>query len=92
MGKGIGAILKGLGYVAWVILGMWGFVLCLVIINHAAGFWGIVVGFVVFPVTFLAAPWYAGITMGNWFPLLICYGGGIIGAILVGLGSSVARD
>jgi hypothetical protein len=61
-------------------------------VNQVAGFWGVVVGFTVLPATFMAAPWYAGIAWGNWFPLLICYGGGIAATILVAIGSAMAGD
>ena len=92
MRSGIGTLLKGAGYFAWVVFGIWGFVLCLAIVNQAAGFWGVVAGVFILPVTFAAAPWYAGVAWGNWFPLLICYGGGIGATILVAIGSTVAGD
>ena len=92
MRAGIGGILKVAGFVAWAVFGIWGFLLCLAIVNQAAGFWGVVAGFFLLPVTFVAAPWYAGVAWGNWFPLLICYGGGILATALVAVGSAVAGD
>jgi hypothetical protein len=89
---GIGGFLKVAGLVAWAIFGIWGFLLCLAIVSQAAGFWGVVVCFFVFPVTFVAVPWYAGVAWGNWFPLLICYGGEIVASILFAVGSTVAGD
>lgn len=44
------------------------------------------------PVTFLAAPLYAGFAWGNWFLLVLNYGGGITAAILIGVGSAINRD
>jgi len=29
---------------------------------------------------------------GNWFPLLICYGGGIVSFVLIGLGMIIAGE
>jgi len=35
------------------------------------------------PVTFVAAPLYAGSAWGDWFPFVLNYGGGIVAAILI---------
>jgi len=43
-------------------------------------------GFMVLPIVFIFAPWFALFEWGNWFPLIICYGGLIIGIILVKIG------
>gem|GEM_PF-4370387 len=37
----------------------------------------------VFPIIFIVAPWFALFEWENWFSLIICYGGPIIGIILV---------
>lgn len=92
MSSGLGGVVKVAGYVAWIIFGIWGFLLDLAIVNQAAGFWGVVVGFFLLTMTFVAAPWYAGVAWGNWFPLLICYGGGIAATILVAGGSAITGD
>ena len=57
-----------------------------------AGFDGVVIGFILLPVMFLAAPWYALVAWGHWFPLLIVYGGGILAAVLFGIGSAIADN
>jgi hypothetical protein len=88
----IGNIFKILGGIAFAIFGFWGFILELKIIGQVAGFWGFVIGLFVAPITFIAAPWYAGLVLGNWFPLLIGYGGGIVALILFGIGSAISRD
>ena len=50
------------GIVAGLIFGPWGLILALgVALPHAAGRWGVLVGVVLFPVTYLAAPWYAAL-------------------------------
>jgi hypothetical protein len=50
------------------------------------GFWAVVLGLAVFPVTIIAAPWYALIAWGNPIPLAVGYGGFIVAAVLVALG------
>jgi hypothetical protein len=84
--------LKALGIIAAFVLGLWAFVLELTIVNTVVGFWGVVVAFVIAPVTSAAAPWYAGVAWGNWFPLVIGYGGPMAGVLLYGLGSLIAGE
>ena len=81
-----------IGVIGYVVFGIWGLIIILSIINHAAGFWGVVIGFFILPVTFVAAPWYALVAFGTWFPLLVVYGGGIGASIFFGLGSAIAGD
>lgn len=88
----LGKVIQGAGVLVFAVTGLWGFFLCLAIINEAAGFWGIVVGLFIAPVTFLAAPLWAGFTYGNWFPLVLEYGGGLCGGLLVALGGALAGD
>ena len=85
----IGQLVTGVGYLVGIICGIWGFLLDLAIVKEAAGFWGVVAGFVLMPVTFTVAPWYAGIAWGNWFPLLICYGGGIVATVIIVGGAAI---
>jgi len=87
-----GGIFKIMGGITFAILGLWGLIIELSIVNQAAGFWGVVIGFFILPITFVAAPWYALVAWGNWFPLLIVYGGGIAAAVLFGIGSLIAGD
>lgn len=61
-----------------------GFVLQLAIVSDSAGFWGVVAGMTVFPLTFAAAPLYSGFSLHDWMPALLCYGG----LITMGLGYS----
>lgn len=90
--KVIGGIFKLLGVFAFVIFGLWGFIIELAIVKHIAGFWGVVIGLAILPVTFLAAPWYAFIAYGNSSPLLIVYGGGILAYLLFYIGKAIAGD
>jgi hypothetical protein len=88
----LGSILKVLGYIVAAIFGLWSFIIDLTIVNQMTGTWGFIIAFILFPITFLAAPWYALVARGNWFPLVIGYGGGIISVILYGIGTAIAGD
>ena len=88
----LGGFLRTVGILVFAVTGLWGFFLCLAIINEAAGFWGIVVSLFLAPVTFVAAPLWAGFTHGNWFLLLLNYGGGMCGALLITIGGKLAGD
>ena len=88
----LGNVIKVVGYIVFAVTGLWGFFICLAIISTAAGFWGIVAALILGPVTFIAAPLYAGFEWGNWFPFVLNYGGGIVSAILVGIGSKLSGD
>lgn len=92
MRKVAGIPFKTLGVISGIIFGLWGLILLVAIVNEVAGFLGVVLGFMLFPIMFAAAPWYAGVVWGNWLPLMVCYGGGIFTAILFGLGSIIAGD
>ena len=87
-----GSALKLFGMTVWSITGIWGFFLCLGIISDQLGFWGIAAALFLGPITFLAAPFYAGFEHGNWFPLILNYGGGVIAITLMAIGSLIARD
>ena len=88
----IGSLFKGAGMVTWVVSGIWGFFLCIGIISDAAGFWGIVGALFLGPITFVAAPLYAGFQHGNWFPLILNYGGSLVAMTLIFIGSLISKD
>lgn len=90
--EAIGRLVQGVGWLAWIGFGIWGFIIDLAIVNQVAGFWGLVIAFAIAPVTFVAAPFYALVAWGTWFPLLVCYGGGFLATALVGIGSVMAGD
>lgn len=85
-------IFKVLGGIMFAIFGLWGFIIELAIVNHVAGFWGVVVGIMILPVTLVAAPWYALVAWGNWTPLIIVYGGGIAGGAFFWIGSLISGN
>jgi hypothetical protein len=75
MRRWAGRIATVLGTVCYVVCGILGFIVSLAIVSQSTGFWGFVIAFALFPVTFVAAPWYALFHWGTWIPLLINYGG-----------------
>lgn len=88
----LGGLLKSVGMLVWFAAGVWGGVLCLRISFDVAGFWGLVAGFLLPPITALAAPVYAGFAHGNWFPLIVIYAGSTVGAALVAVGIRIDDD
>jgi len=68
------------------------FIIISSIANKIAGFWGIVGAIFLFPISFPVIPWYALIVYGDWWPLVIVYGGGLLTTTLIGLGHSLLND
>jgi len=85
MGKVISWPFKIAGAIGFAVFGLWGLILSTVIINEVAGFVGVVVGFLLLPVMYIAVPWYALAAQGNFLPLLVNYGGFLLVAILFGI-------
>lgn len=77
-------VFTGVFGIIWCLFGVAALVVNLAVINEALGwgFWGIVLAIVVFPLTMIAAPWYALIAWGNPIPLALTYGGFVV--LLVG--------
>ena len=71
----VGQILTISGAICYWVFGLLGVIVSLGIVSQVTGFWGFVLAFVFFPVTFVAAPWYALFHWGTWTPVLITYGG-----------------
>ena len=79
-----GGTLGGVFGVLYCLLGIVSLVVNLMVVNDALGwgFLGIVLALLIFPVTILAAPFYALIAWGNPVPLVLTFGGFAI--VLVG--------
>jgi hypothetical protein len=88
----VGSILAGLGTIGWTVTGLWAFILCLSIVNRAAGFWDVVIGFGLAPVTFIAAPWYAFVAHRETHALVVGYGGSILFGCIRWLGNKLAGE
>jgi len=85
----LGNLIRIAGYMVFIVCGLWGFFLCLGIIFKIYGYWGIVAGLFLTPVTFVGTPLYAGVKWGNWFPLFLNYGGSITAIVLTSIGNSI---
>jgi len=87
-----GGMFSILGFVVFIFFGLWSLIVESQIVYRVIGFWGSVIAFGLFPITFAVAPWYALIIQRNWFPLVLGYGGGIAAAILFYIGRVIAPD
>ena len=88
----IGYISCTIGVITFAIAGLWGMYLNFMILIEVTGFWGFVIGLTVLPLTFVAVPWYAGLAMDYWLPLLLNYGGGIVAVIFWSIGFSMFEE
>jgi len=73
------------GIIVWFVTGIWTIIIDIKIVGYALSDWGLFayIGAVIFfPVTFLVAPFYAWLQLEYSFPLILTYGGTILGAIL----------
>ncbi len=84
-------ILHALAVVIGLAVGVIGFILCCSVIAREWGFGGVVLGIALAPVTFLAAPIYAGIAYGNWSLLILEYGGSFVAFILYTIAGLLAK-
>ncbi len=85
-------IFATLGYILYFIFGIWSFLVNLSIANEILGFWGVLLGFTLFPVLLVVMPWYALVAWGNWFPLAVTYGGLILAFALNFIASLFSED
>jgi hypothetical protein len=85
----LGSVLTIAGWVGWGICGFGGLGICLRILYLQAGAWGVLGGFLLGPLTFIATPWYALLALGTWIPLIVCYAGGFVSTALIGVGAAV---
>lgn len=82
----IGGFFKVLGYIFYVIFGLWGLIISFQIVGIVFGSKAAFLSLLVLPFMYGIAPLYALFTWGSWFPLLIGYGGGLVGLGFVTLG------
>lgn len=89
MKRTFGWFLQAAGVISFIVFGLMGFVISLQIINQVMGFWGFVIGFVLFPFAFGLAPFYALIVWGAWVPLFVNYGGLFTATVLYAAGTAL---
>ena len=77
-----GSTISGLvGMAGCLLILAWGFVgtvVCFNVIADAFGFVIAILGVLVFDIILVIAPFYALFVDGNWVPLLVVFGGGIL--------------
>ena len=76
------AIFRMLGMLAYLVAGLLGLIICLQIIVEVGGVVLAVIAFFLFPAALGIAPWIPLLADGDWTPLLIVYGGGLVGIAL----------
>lgn len=84
--RGIGNIIFGLGTAIIIIGSLWTIYLCFKIVFIAGGFWGVIIGAMVAPVLFFAAPIYAWLQWGDLSTPIIQYGSLFLGFVFVVIG------
>lgn len=88
----MGLIFKVPGYIIYLVAGIWGMFISLGIVVDNVGFIGGMIAFILFPFTLAFAPLYAALADGNWFPLILIYGGGICATVLIAIGMFIDKD
>ena len=89
-----GNTIKVIGMIILGITGLAGTIINIMVVNEAIGlgFLGIFLALFFFPITLTIAPWFALIAWGNPMPIIVTYGGFIVGAIVFGIGIALAGD
>lgn len=82
MKKVIQSIFLVLAWIGIVIFGIWDLRITYAIVNEVAGPIVAYISFLIAPIIFVLAPWYALIAWGDWHPLVIIYGGGVLVTLL----------
>lgn len=88
----MGLILKAPAFLIYVVAGLWGLIICFGIVQDALGTVVAVIAFFLAPFLLTLAPWYSGFALGDWFPLMLIYGGGIGATILFAIGTAMEGD
>ena len=92
MRRFLSGLFGAIGALTFFVTGLWSFFLSTGIISDEFGFWGLVLGWTIFPVMLSVAPLYAGFELGNWFPAIITYGGTAFGMTCIGLAMLIDSD
>ncbi len=87
----VGNILRVFGIVVGIAFGIWAAYIDFKILVQVAGFWGVVLGLFI-PVIIPAVPIYALIAWGDWFPLIVNYGGMLLALLLIWIGQLVVEE
>jgi hypothetical protein len=85
----MGIIFTGPGFLIYIVCGLWGTFICFQIIADNFGNIIAIISLIIAPALLGLAPWYAGISHGDWLPLALIYGGGILATALVTIGFKI---
>ena len=88
----MGKIFKAPAFLIWLVCGLWGLSISFGIVQNALGTIVAVLSLLVAPALIALAPWYAGIALGDWFPLILVYGGTIAAYALFAIGGAIDGD
>jgi uncharacterized membrane protein len=65
----------------YIISGIWGLFICFTVVKNVFGPIIAFLGLIFFPFILTLAPWYAALANHDFYPLLIVYGGIILGTL-----------
>ena len=83
---------KTTAIIIYVIAGLLGTLISLGIIFEKLGFIAGLITIFLAPVALAFVPWYEALANGNWFLVILVYGGGIFGTILMTMGSAIDNE
>ena len=86
----IGKAIFILAIMIYLLAGLIGLIITFGIVKQALGIVGAIIAIFLFPITLAFAPWYAGLVLDNWQPLLIIYGGGIVASAALALANWIS--
>jgi uncharacterized membrane protein len=73
------------GILIYVITAFYGLFICFDVVKEVFGPIIAFLGLIFFPFILTLAPWYAALANHDFYPLLIVYGGGILGSLCFGI-------
>lgn len=80
--------LRGLGNLIISVTAIISTILDIQIVWYEWGYRGVVLSVLAYPLAILSIPIFALIKYGRWLPILVTYGGGIIGLVLLNSGGA----
>lgn len=88
----LGSVLRFVAYVLMLVGGFACLAICFGIVKEVFGSVVAFLSLVIFPVLLVVSPWYALFAWGNWFPLVLVYGLGIIVSTLFYLSARLTGE
>jgi hypothetical protein len=82
----------GLGILVYVVTAFWGLIICFDIVKEILGGVLAFISLIFFPFVLTLAPWYALLVNHDFYPLIIIYGGGLLGWLCFSFGAVKIRN